>query len=188
MKKSLIVLFLIFIANLSNAQFIKEKSINAQIGYGLSAPYKSVDRIVDKGFFMQGEFVLKVHSWLELRPYAGLILTRSDGKDLNDNPTDEKAESKAFIFGGKARVRAPIPWFAPYVEIGVGGSIGNFETLTAFTNIDKNGFIYHIPFSFGVELGRNNNVDLGFSYYFQPTVEQYVGAFALGVTIPLKTK
>ncbi len=188
MKKTLILIVIILTSNLVDAQFIKEKSINAQIGYGLSAPNNSVDEIVDDGFFAQGEFVLKVTSWFELRPYAGLILTNSNGKDLNDNPTDERAESKAFLLGGKARVRAPIPWVAPYIEFGIGTSIGKFETFTAFDNIDKSGIIYHIPFSFGLELGRNNNVDLGFAYYLQPTVEQYVGAFALGITIPLKSK
>ena len=185
MKKTLVFLITILITNITEAQFIKEKSINAQIGYGLSVPNNSIDDIVDNGFFLQGELVLKVASWFELRPYAGVILTKSNGKDLNDNPTDERAESKAFLIGGKARVRAPIPWVAPYIEIGIGASIGKFETFTAFDNIDKNGMIYHIPFSFGLELGRNNNVDLGFSYYFQPSVEQYVGAFAVGITLPL---
>ena len=185
MKKTLILIVIILTANLVDAQFIKEKSINAQIGYGLSSPNNSVDEIVGDGFFVQGELVLKVTSWLELRPYAGLILTSSNGKDLNDNPTDEKAESKAFLLGGKARVRAPIPWVAPYIEIGIGTSIGKFETFTAFDNIDKSGIIYHIPFSLGLELGRKNNVDLGFTYYFQPSVEQYAGAFAVGITFPL---
>jgi len=185
MKKTLILIIIILTSNLVDAQFVKEKSINVQIGYGLSAPNNSATEIVDDGFLAQGELVLKVTSWFELRPYAGLILTNSNGKDLNDNPTDEKAESKAFLLGGKARVRAPIPWVAPYVEIGIGTSIGKFETFTAFNNIDKSGIIYHIPFSLGLELGRNNNVDLGFTYYFQPSVEQYVGAFAVGITFPL---
>lgn len=188
MKKPLILLIIILTWNLSEAQFIKEKSINAQIGFGLSAPYNSNDEIVDSGFFLQGELVLKVASWIELRPYAGLILTNSNGKDINDNPTDERAESKAFLLGGKARVRAPIPWVAPYIEIGMGTSIGKFETFTAFHNINKGGIIYHIPFSFGLELGRNNNVDLGLAYYFQPSVEQFAGAFAVGVTIPLQNR
>lgn len=132
--------------------------------------------------------MLKIASWVELRPYAGLILTNSNGKDLNNNPTNEKAESKAFLLGGKARVRAPIPWVAPYFEIGIGTSIGKFETFTAFDAIDKSGIIYHVPISIGLELGRNNNFDLGFVYYLQPSVEQYVGAFAFGITIPLKNK
>ena len=188
MKKTLILLIIVLTSNLIEAQFIKEKSINAQIGYGISVPYNSVDEIADDGFFAQGELVLKVASWIEFRPYVGFILTSSNGKDLNDNPTDEKAETKAFLLGGKTRVRAPIPWVAPYVEIGIGTSIGKFETLTAFDNIDKSGIIYHIPFSIGLELGKNNNVDLGFTYYFQPSVEQFVGAFAVGITFPLNNK
>ena len=188
MRKTLILLVITLTSNLVEAQFIKEKSINAQIGFGMSAPNNSVDEVVDSGFFAQGELVLKVASWIEFRPYVGFITTSSNGKDLNDNPTDEKAESKAFLLGAKTRVRAPIPWIAPYVEIGIGTSIGKFETLTAFDNIDQSGIIYHIPFSLGLELGKNNNVDLAFTYYFQPSVEQYVGAFAVGLTFPLKNK
>ncbi|WP_372745185.1 hypothetical protein [Lutibacter sp.] len=188
MRKILILLVIVLTSNLTEAQFLKEKSINAQIGYGLSVPYNSINEIVDSGFFAQGELVLKVASWLELRPYAGFILTSSNGKDINNNPTNEKAESKAFLLGGKARVCAPIPWIAPYVEIGIGTSIGKFETLTAFDNIDKSGIIYHIPFSLGLELGKNNNVDLAFTYYFQPSVKQYVGAFTVGLTFPMNNK
>jgi hypothetical protein len=186
MKYTFTILIIILNSYLAESQFIKEKSINAQIGLGLSASNNSIDEIVDVGFFVQGELVLKIASWIALRPYAGLILTNSNGKDINNNPTDQKAESKALLLGGKARVRAPIPWVAPYIELGIGTSIGKFETFTTFDNIDKSGIIYHIPFSFGLELGRNNNVDLGLVYYFQPSVEQYVGALAVGITIPLK--
>lgn len=185
MRKTILLLLIVFTSSLAKAQFIKEKSIHAQIGYGVSAPNNSADEIVDSGFFAQGELVLKVASWVEFRPYTGFILTNSNGKDLNDNPTDEKAESKALLLGGKTRVRAPIPWVAPYVEIGIGTSIGTFETQTAFDNIDKSGIIYHIPFTLGLELGKNNNVDLRLAYYFQPSVEQYAGAFAVGITFPL---
>ncbi|MEM7486188.1 MAG: hypothetical protein AAF348_13355 [Bacteroidota bacterium] len=188
MKKLLILLIIVLTSNVVEAQFIKEKSINAQIGYGISVPYNSIDDIADDGFFAQGELVLKVKSWIEFRPYAGFVLTNSNGEDLNGNPTNEIAESKAFLLGGKARVRAPIPWVAPYVEIGIGTSIGKFETFTAFDNINKSGVIYHIPFSIGLELGKNNNVDLGLAYYFQPSVEQFAGAFAVGITFPLNNK
>ena len=188
MKKTLILLTLFLTSNLAKAQVITEKSLNVQIGYGLSSAYKSIDDIADDGFFAQGELVLKVTSWVELRPYAGFIFTSSNGKDINDNPTDEKATTKAFLLGGKARLRAPIPWVAPYIEIGIGTSIGKFETLTTYDDIDKSGIIYHIPFTLGLELGRDHNVDLAFTYYFQPSVQQYAGAFALGLTFPLKNK
>jgi len=170
---------------LAEAQFIKQKSINAQIGFGLSSPYNSNDDVVDDGFFAQGELILKVKSWFELRPYAGVILTSTGGEDLNGNPTDETATSRAFLLGGKVRLKAPIPFVAPYIESGIGASIGRFETFTAFDNIDKSGFIYHIPVSIGFEFGKNNDVDLGLSYFFQPTVKQYAGAFAIGISFPL---
>lgn len=156
-----------------------------KLGMGSVRPTTALTKLLTTGFFFKGKLILKVASWVELRPYGGLIWTSSNGKDVNDDPTDERAESKAFLLGGKARVRAPIPWVAPYIEIGIGTSIGKFETFTAFDNIDKSGIIYHIPISFGLELGRYNNVDLGFAFYIQPSVEQYVGAFAMGITIPL---
>ncbi|WP_339755619.1 hypothetical protein [uncultured Winogradskyella sp.] len=96
MKNTLILLIIFLISNQLEAQFLKKESINAQIGYGLSSPYNSIDEIVDDGFFLQGEYVLSLASWFELKPYAGIILTSSNGKDINDNPTDEKATSKAF--------------------------------------------------------------------------------------------
>lgn len=185
MKKMLVFLTIVLTSNFADAQFIKEKSISAQIGYGISVPYDSFDDIADDGFYAQGELVLKITSWFELRPYAGFIITNSNGKDLNNNPTYEKAESKAFLLGGKARLRAPIPWVAPFIETGIGTSIGKFETLTGYHSFDKSGVIYHIPFAFGLELGKEHNVDLGFTYYFQPSVKQFVGAFAFGLTFPL---
>ena len=188
MKKILVVLTLILTSNFVKAQLITKKSINVQIGYGLTSPYNSIDEIVDDGFFAQGEFVLQVASWIDLRPYAGFIATSSNGKDLNDNPTDEKATSKAFLLGGKARIKAPIRWVAPYVELGIGTSIGQFVTFTSYDDIDKSGIIYHIPVALGLELGPTNNVDLAFTYYFQPSVQQFAGAFALGLTFPLKNK
>jgi hypothetical protein len=188
MKRISLLAIILLCSNLAAAQFIKEKAISIQVGYGLSAPNNSIDPIVDDGFFAQGEYVMTITSWVAISPYAGVLFTSSNGEDIDGNPTNEKAETSAILLGGKVRLRAPIPWVAPYVEIGIGTSIGKFVTDTAFDDIDKGGIIYHIPFSFGLELGKNHNVDLGFVYYFQPTVEQYAGAFAVGITFPLNDR
>ena len=185
MKKTLILIVIILTSNLVDAQFIKEKAINAQIGFALSTPKNSLGYVVNSGFFAQAEFVLKIASWLEMRPYAGFISIKSNGKDLRNINTSEKAESNAFLLGGKVRVRAPLPWVAPYLEIGIGGSIGEFETIATPYKIDKNGIIYQIPISIGLELGRNNNFALGFTYFLQSFVEQHAAAFAIGITFPL---
>lgn len=188
MKKLLILFIILMTSNLAEAQFIKEKSITAQIGYGITFPYNSIDDVASGGFFMQGEYVLKVYSWLDLKPYSGFVITNSDGKDLDNNPTSEFAETTAFMFGGKIRLRAPIPYVAPYIEFGFGASLGRFETFTAFTDVNHSGFTYHIPIAFGLELGKNHSVDLGFAYYAQPNVDQVVGVLVLGIAIPLKKK
>lgn len=184
MKNTITLLLILFAFTQAEAQFIKKKSIKASIGFGASSPYDDVD-VVDTGFYLQGEFVLDITSWFDVRPYMGLILTKSDGEDNDDNPTEYKATSRAFLIGGKARVRAPIPWVAPYIELGYGASIGSFRTLTPDTDIDKSGVIGHIPLSLGLELGPKHNVDLAFTYYFQPGVRQFAGALAVGLTIPL---
>ncbi|MDT0293417.1 hypothetical protein ACFQ3R_12560 [Mesonia ostreae] len=185
--KKIVLLLVLFSTNLSQAQFIKEKSINAMIGYGLSSPHESEGDISNQGVFLQAEYVMKAASWIDFRPYLGFIYTSSNGKDIDENPTYEKAETTAVLLGGKARILAPIPYVAPYIELGIGASIGKFVTYTAFTDIDKTGVFFHVPFSFGLALGRTHNVDLGFTYYFQPSVEQTSGAVAVGLSFPLKS-
>ena len=188
MRKTLTLLIIVLTSNFVDAQFIKEKSISAQIGLGRSAPNKSTDEVDDNGFFAKGELILKIFSWVEFRPYTGLIRTSTDGKDIYGNPSDEKAISKALLIGGKTRLLVPIPGLEPYIEVGIGTSIGRFVTSTTFHDIEKTGIIYHTPFTIGVVLGKKRKFDLGLSVYDQPSVEQIVGAFAVGITFPLKNK
>ena len=182
MKKHLSLIIILFAITQVKAQLIKEKSIDASIGFGISAPYDDVD-IYGSGFYLQGEYVLTLTKWIDIRPYAGLILTKADNN--NQNAAEYKSTANAFLIGGKTRITAPIPWVAPYVELGIGASIGSFETVTPFTNINDSGLIMHIPFSIGLELGRKHNFDIAFTYYFHNSVEQFAGAAAFGISIPL---
>lgn len=43
----------------------------------------------------------------------------------------------------------------------------------------------HIPLSLGLAVGRKHSVDIGFSYYFYPSMKQISGAIAAGVAIPI---
>jgi hypothetical protein len=162
--------------------FIKEQSIDAAIGLGISTPYDDVD-IFGSGFYLQGEYVLTHSNWLDFRPYAGLILTRQNPDQTL--PKEFETTTNAFLIGGKVRLTAPIPYFAPYVEIGAGLSVGSFKTITPFSNYDESGVIPHIPFSIGAELGKRHNIGIEFTYYFHSAVEQLAGAAAIGLNIPL---
>lgn len=182
MKKILVLILIILASAQVKAQLIKEKAIDALIGYGLSAPYDDVD-ITGSGFYVQGEYVLTLAKWIDIRPYAGLILTKTD--DNKQNSPEYKSTANAFLIGGKTRITAPIPWVAPYIEFGIGASIGSFETFTPFRNIDESGLFMHIPFSIGLELGPKHNFDIAFTYYFHNSVEQFAGAAAFGISFPL---
>lgn len=187
--KTKIILFALFLLSTTqlHAQFIKERSIEASIGIGYNFPDDDID-LDGSGFFLQGEYVLKIASWIDLRPYAGLILVETESEPIEPNNTVYKVTSNAFLIGGKTRINAPIPYFSPYFEIGIGASIGSFETFTPFTNIKKNGIAMHIPFSIGVALGRKHNFDIAFTYYTHPSLKQVSGAAAIGVSFPLENK
>lgn len=157
--------------------------INASIGIGISAPYEDVD-ISSTGFYAQGEYILGITKWFGLRPYAGIVLTSGNDTE-NESLKEYKVTTKAFSFGGKIRLAAPIPYAAPYIESGIGASIGTFKTYTTITNIKKSGVLLHIPFSLGLAVGRKHEVDIAFTYLFIPAAEQFSGAAAFGLLFPL---
>ncbi|WP_166920514.1 hypothetical protein [Flavobacterium poyangense] len=167
-------------------------AIKASIGYGSSSSYyienygsqKEVD-VMGGGLYLQGEYIIGVKSWFSIRPYAGAIF-ESVPKDQNiQNQPQYKVTTNAFLVGGKVRFCAPIPWVAPFVEGGIGASAGKFETFTPNINFNKSDVLLHIPFGFGLALGRNNNFEIGISGYFHPAAKQSTGVFALGYTFPL---
>ena len=153
------------------------------MGLGISTPFNDVD-ILGTGFYAQGEYVWAPTKWFSLRPYAGVIFTSTNDDDIDDALRGSEVSANAFLLGGKTRVAAPIPWVAPYIEIGVGASIGSFETVTPFLSRKVSGLSVHVPFTLGLALGRNNNIDLAFVYYAHPSAEQLSGAFAVGFSFP----
>lgn len=163
------------------------KFIKASIGFGSSTSHYEEENpeIIDGfGFYTQGEYIIGIKKWFSVRPYAGLIITSTD-EDKIRNPQNYKVETKAFFLGGKVRFCAPIPWVAPFVETGIGASIGSFETYTEYVNEKKSGVVAHIPISFGLAVGRKNNIELGVSFYSNLSTEQSFGGFTAGYTFPL---
>lgn len=184
MKMIGLMVLAILVSTPVQGQFIEERAVDVSIGLGISVPYDEYDITAD-GFYAQAELVLSPSNWIDLRPYAGMIFTKTGGEYEEKEAMGYKISTNAFMFGGKTRLTAPIPWVAPYVEIGIGGSIGSFETITPFTRNVDSGLFLHIPFSFGLELGREHNVNIEFTYYFHESLEQVSGAAAIGLSFPL---
>lgn len=185
--KKIFTTFLIILAFIGVQAQTKEKAIDVSVGYAISAPYDEVS-YSGTGYYAQGEYVYSLNNWVDLRPYAGLILTKMSERDPQINPADHTSTANAFLFGGKARFTVPIPYVAPYVELGIGGSVGSFETITLDTNLKESGVLAHIPFSLGLELGPQHNVNLELSYYYHGSVKQFGGAMAVGLMLPIGVK
>ncbi len=184
MKKILPILFAIFSITRVQAQFITEEAVEVSIGYGLSVPYDD-GGFFGTGYYAQGEYVLGINEWIDLRPYAGYMFTEMNESFGGSIKPEDKATVDTFLFGGKARLTLPLPWVAPYVELGLGGSIGSFETVTANVNFEKSGVFAHIPFSLGFELGPRQNVNVELTSYFHNSTEQFGGAAAIGISFPI---
>ncbi len=166
------------------AQPNKGRFIKASIGYGITLPLDEYN-ITGSGFYTQGEYVIGIRKWFGIRPYAGVIFTSPNETVTDANLLQYKVTAKAFMIGGKARIVAPIPYVAPYLELGLGTSIGSFETYTPATHIKANGVQFHVPFSLGLALGKKHDFELEFTYYTYPSLEQSSGAMALGFSFPL---
>lgn len=184
MNKSLIIVLALFASTQVMAQFIKERAIDVSIGFGLSSPYDEVD-FFGSGFYAQGEYVLSPSKWIDFRSYIGVIFTKMDKKDTEVVQAGYSSTANAVLFGGKTRLTAPIPWVAPYIEVGLGASVGSFQTITPYTQIDESGVFAHLPITLGLELGPKHLVNIEFTYYFHDRVQQFVGAAAFGLSIPL---
>ena len=189
-KTIILAFFILLFSNYLKAQPRVGEFINASIGYGISAVNNSNDDTTanGSGFYAQGEYVMGLTKWFGLRPYAGFVITDASESDIKQNQPLYMATSKALLVGGKVRLAAPIPYVAPYIELGVGASFGTFKTFTPNSSIEKKGVVAHIPFSLGLSMGKKHTVDFAFTYYFHPSVNQYSGAVALGFTIPMENK
>lgn len=187
----LIIIFTFVFSNPAKAQPRVGNSINVSVGIGVSTS-KNIENYGNQneldvdgdGFYAQGEYIFGITKWFGLRPYAGLLLTSSDGGNPHGEP-NYKVTTKAFLLGGKARLCAPIPYVAPFFEIGIGTSIGSFQTFTPSTNYKKSTALIHVPVNFGLALGRKHNIEIAVSYYITPSANQLSGAMAIGYSFPI---
>jgi hypothetical protein len=139
------------------------------------------------GFYAAAEFVLVPSLWVSPRLYGGLLLASTDSSTCGAAAPCNVAAKIGFL-GAKGRLTIPIPYVAPFFELGVGMSAGTLTTQV--DSLDKNfaGVTYHIPFALGLSFGEMHHyvVDLALSYLFHPDQSQVGGAYALSLAFPLK--
>jgi hypothetical protein len=136
------------------------------------------------GVLAAAEYVYLLSPWFSPRAYAGFLATFPDGSSCGGgSPCDVSA--KIGFTGVKVRFAIPIPYVAPFLELGVGASLGAISTQTPESSHDSPGIAYHIPTAIGLALGEKHNIEFAFSYLFHPEQEQVMGGLVVSLSFPL---
>lgn len=153
------------------------------IGYGLSSA-SGQSQTMGTGFFAMGEYAYELSIAFEPRAYAGLLLTSPDKNGCFEADHCEVIAKIGFV-GVKGRLIAPIPYIAPFLELGLGVSAGYLRTKLLTVDERTRGVSLHFPVTFGLALGEHHNFELAFLYLYHPSEKQVAGAVALGMTFAL---
>ncbi len=181
--KHFVSLLLLFVSVKTFAQPNKGEFLNVSMGLGNTTCYYDVET-EGSGFGAEVEYVWAPLSWFGIRPYAGVIFAEAESKKGELFQADVK--TNAFLLGTKFRVAAPIRYVAPYIESGIGLSVGNFKTFVFDQrDIDKSGVFAHVPITLGLAVGRKHNIEIKMTYFYQYSVRQIYATAGVGFSIPL---
>ena len=182
-----VLLSLLLLPAQARAQPRTGTSIYVALGVGYSAPDDD-SKATGSGFYGAVEYVRPLSRWIGLRPYAGVQITSPDDEDPRCAALglDCEVTAKIGFVGAKLRLALPIPYIAPYFEVGAGASVGTLRTLTPETDKEVSGVTAHIPVTLGLAFGSDHNYELAFAYLYHSSADQFDGAVAFGFSIPLK--
>jgi hypothetical protein len=151
---------------------------------GLSSATSQGDTALAEGFYGAGEFGVALGEWVSPRLYGGLLMTFPVQQGCQLATGCDVSDKIAFV-GGKVRFLAPIPYVAPFVELGLGLSAGSLRTLDVGVDKSLAGITYHIPFALGLAVGKEHNIEIALSYLFHPAVSSFAGGIAVGLRLPV---
>jgi hypothetical protein len=162
-----------------------QQFLQVSAGLGITVPLVEDTDAEGLGFYGDAEYIYAPVPYLSLRGHAGLLITATDGDTCAEaDPCDVSAQ--IFFLGGKFRLMAPIPWFGPFLELGIGLSAGSLVTrVDGLANERLKGLTYHIPVSVGFAIGRNHEFEVVLSALYHPAPRNAGGALAVGISVPL---
>ena len=103
------------------------RALGFSLGLGIVIPSSSDASGYGEGVHAAAEHIVWPTSWFSPSLCAGIeVATPRSNCGVGVTPCDVSAEF-GFV-GVKGRLLAPIPWVAPYLELGVGAAIGHFST------------------------------------------------------------
>jgi hypothetical protein len=111
-----------------------EGAVEAIVGLGITIANDSESDGRGTGLFLGGEWTGRMNSWFSPRVHGGLVVTRPDGGSCGAQIRPCEINTQAAFAGAKVRLMAPFPYVGPFIEIGLGSSVGAFRTLEAKTH------------------------------------------------------
>jgi opacity protein-like surface antigen len=125
---------------------------------------------------------------VELTGYTGMFwIWTTDANGCKRATTGDDCEviAKIGYLGSRARFTLPIPWFGPYIESGIGVSLGRLRTALDSSDHRVDGAALHVPLGLGVQLGPEHEVEVGLLYLFHPKARQTDGSLGIGLSYPI---
>lgn len=125
--------------------------------------------------------------WAGVRVYAGGFLSRTNGSTCPVAVQACSVSSQIAVGGLKLRLLAPIPFVAPFLELGGGMSAGSIRARIdangPFPAIDesRSGLTLHFPIGLGVAFGARHQHSLAFDYFVPPSRDHTTGTLSVGI-------
>lgn len=157
------------------------------LGVGVGIAFADDDREAEEsgggaGLWLGGAYRRPLASWFMPSVYAETVATFADTRGCEGC----RAEARALFVGAQARFIAPIPYFSPFFEIGLGVAAGRFRTFTPEINRKLAGVAFHIPLTLGAVFGKERPFTVGLRYLVVPRAEQVAGGAGLTLSLPIE--
>jgi len=154
---------------------------------GLGASFTLVEGAngTGSGGYVAAEAFHLVEEWFTPRAYLGLLLTWPEN-DCGPGVVPCEIWARIFFLGIKGRLMAPIPWVGPFIEAGVGLSLGTLTTRNgAIVEAAARGVIPHVQWAVGLAIGPRHDVSLSLQYLEHTRGKQTGAALAAGFAFQL---
>ena len=183
----------VILAGMTHAAAAEEeespRALGLSAGIGSVSAQRQNGQDVDgrgAGAYAQAQYIFRPAHWFTPRLYVGTVLATPDSGSCGAGVDPCDVSAKIFFFGGKFRLMAPIPYVGPFIELGIGGSVGHMSTRSG-QQVDATGkgLMYHVPFGIGLALGERHQFEIAGQGLVHPEQKQICGGIALGVTLDL---
>jgi len=152
------------------------------VGVGPSFAFADTSAQASSGTGVQAEatWVRWPDGWFSPRLGAGLAFS-GGGRSCDDGLSPCEVLARYLHATARARLMAPIPWVAPYFEVGLGVAVGQ-HTARVGQVVDRSGIGagLAVPFALGLAVGPRHEVEVGIQYLSLPTWRLVGGGFLLG--------